>query len=72
MTVYLLVAFILLTACGGVTQTETGEARSTYFQAYRDFLLYTDIDQGSDFPVWGYYLLDMHYDGVPELGILHD
>lgn len=72
MTVYLLVAFILLTACGGVTQTETGGGQTTYFQAYRDFLLYTDIDQGSDFPVRGYYLLDMNYDGVPELGVLHD
>ena len=41
------------------------------FQVYKDFLLNTEIDQGSDFPIWGYYLFDMNFDGIPELGVLH-
>lgn len=105
MAVFLLAAHLmLLTACDGRAQTETGgeqpgyseagesrqeadteesnprqgqffenpEDTSEYFQAYQEFLLYTDIDQGSDFPIWGYYLFDMNFDGVPELGVLHD
>ncbi|MDE5824316.1 MAG: hypothetical protein K2H91_06495 [Lachnospiraceae bacterium] len=51
---------------GGI---EIGE---TYYYAYQDFLLNTDIDSGSDFPIWGYYLFDMNFDGIPELGVLHD
>lgn len=44
----------------------------SYFDAYMDFLLHTDIDQGHDFPIWGYYLFDLDFDRIPELGVLHD
>ncbi len=47
-------------------------ADESYFLAYQDFLLSAEIDQGSDFPIWGYYLFDMNFDGIPELGVLHD
>lgn len=73
MAAFLLAAEVmLLTACGGREQTETAQNDTAYLQAYRDFLLYTDIDQGSDFPIWGYDLFDLNFDGIPELGVLHD
>ena len=43
-----------------------------YVKAYTEFLLYADIDQGHDFPIRGYYLFDLNFDNIPELGILHD
>ncbi len=43
-----------------------------YVKAYTDFLLYEDIDQGHDFPIRGYYLFDLNFDDIPELGVLHD
>lgn len=51
---------------------ENLETDEIYFQAYKDFLLNTDIDKGHDFPIWGYFLFDMNFDGIPELGVLHD
>lgn len=48
------------------------ELNESYFLAYQDFLLNAEIDQENDFPIWGYYLFDMNFDGIPELGVLHD
>ena len=42
-----------------------------YVQAYKDFLLHTNIDEGDGFPILGYYLLDLNWDQIPELGVLH-
>lgn len=49
-----------------------GEEKPEYVKAYTEFLLYADIDQGHDFPIRGYYLFDLNFDDIPELGILHD
>ena len=43
-----------------------------YVKAYTEFLLYEDIDPDSLFPIRGYYLFDLNFDDIPELGILHD
>ena len=43
-----------------------------YAEAYTEFLLYEDIDSDSGFPIRGYYLFDINFDDIPELGILHD
>lgn len=43
-----------------------------YVKAYTEFLLYGDIDPDSDFPIRGYYLFDLNFDDIPELGVLHD
>lgn len=45
---------------------------SDYKSAYKVFLHRTDIDSEHDFPIWGYYLFDLNFDGIPELGVLHD
>ena len=46
--------------------------KTTYIEAYTEFLLRENIDEGHDFPIRGYYLFDLNFDGIPELGILHD
>lgn len=43
-----------------------------YVEAYTKFLLYEDIDSDPGFPIRGYYLFDLNFDDIPELGILHD
>lgn len=43
-----------------------------YVKAYAKFLLYEDIDPDSLYPIRGYYLFDINFDDIPELGILHD
>ncbi len=43
-----------------------------YVKAYTEFLLYEDIDPDSLFPIRGYYLFDLNFDDIPELGVLHD
>ena len=43
-----------------------------YVEAYTEFLLYEDIDPDSLFPIRGYYLFDLNFDDIPELGVLHD
>ena len=43
-----------------------------YVEAYTEFLRYEDIDPDSLFPIRGYYLFDLNFDDIPELGILHD
>lgn len=48
------------------------DEKPAYVKAYTDFLLYADIDQGHDLPIRGYYLFDLNFDDIPELGILHD
>lgn len=42
-----------------------------YVKAYTEFLLYEDIDPDSLFPIRGYYLFDLNFDDIPELGVLH-
>ena len=42
-----------------------------YVQAYTDFLLNLDNNR-NDFTIWGYYLFDLNFDRIPELGVLHD
>lgn len=46
--------------------------KTAYIKAYTDFLLFADIDPRHAFPIRGYYLFDLNFDGIPELGILHD
>ena len=41
-------------------------------EAYTAFLLDENTDRGHDFPIRGYYLFDLNFDDIPELGILHD
>ena len=48
------------------------DEKPAYVKAYMKFLLYADIDHGHDFPIRGYYLFDLNFDGIPELGVLHD
>lgn len=43
-----------------------------YVKAYTEFLLYDDMDSDSGFPIRGYYLFDLNFDDIPELGVLHD
>lgn len=47
------------------------DERSAYVKAYAEFLLNPNIDPGHDFPIRGYYLLDLNFDNIPELGVLH-
>lgn len=59
-----------------IEQTVRDEVADTtlpeYVKAYTEFLLYDDMDSDSDFPIRGYYLFDLNFDDIPELGILHD
>ncbi len=58
-----------------VNQEETelpDDENPAYVKAYTKFLLSDDIDQGHDFPIRGYYLFDLNFDDIPELGVLHD
>lgn len=58
-----------------LSQEETGignDEEPAYVKAYTEFLLYAEIDQGHEFPIRGYYLLDLNFDDIPELGVLHD
>lgn len=43
-----------------------------YVKAYAKFLLYEDIDPDSLYTIRGYYLFDINFDYIPELGVLHD
>lgn len=47
------------------------DERPAYVKAYAEFLLNSNIDPGHDFPIRGYYLLDLNFDNIPELGVLH-
>lgn len=63
--------------CFAKSPAEKGETlkddeNPAYLEAYTEFFLDEDINQGQDFPIRGYYLLDLNFDGTPELGILHD
>lgn len=56
----------------GKVANPKGDEKPAYVNAYTEFLLDEDINQGQDFPIRGYYLFDLNFDGTPELGILHD
>lgn len=49
-----------------------GDEKPIYVDAYTKFLLYANMDPDSVFPIRGYYLMDLNFDDIPELGILHD
>ena len=53
-------------------QDEVNDDMPEYVKAYTEFLLYEDIDKEHDFPIRGYYLFDLNFDEIPELGVLHD
>ena len=56
------------------TSTSEPSYIKTYIQAYTDFLLKSDIDADNDsgLPIRGYYLFDLDFDDIPELGVFHD
>lgn len=55
------------------TETEPGnDEYPAYVKAYTDFLLSVNNDEEQAFPIRGYYLFDLNFDEIPELGILHD
>lgn len=65
-----------MTAGTASGQAVSGQAihedeKPAYVKAYMEFLLNADIDPDHDFPIQGYYLLDLNFDNVPELGVLH-
>lgn len=39
--------------------------------AYKEFLLNYDFNEHGEIPVFAYFLLDLDFDGIPELGIHH-
>lgn len=54
-------------------ETEPGDDEyPAYVKAYKDFLLSINNDEEQAFPIRGYYLFDLNFDEIPELGILHD
>ena len=42
-----------------------------YVKIYTDFLLNTDIKSDFPLPIMGYYLFDLNFDNILELGVLH-
>ncbi len=79
----LLVSFYIIfgdvfgeTVSGELSSEEKTESwddgEPAYVKAYTEFLLAADIDQDGAFPIRGYYLFDLNFDDIPELGILHD
>lgn len=46
--------------------------KPAYVDVYTEFLLHGNLDSDEVFPVRGYYLMDLNFDNIPELGILHD
>lgn len=45
----------------------------SYRKAYTEFILTKNSDEGdNEFPIRGYYLLDLNFDRIPELGVYHD
>ncbi|MCM1536765.1 MAG: hypothetical protein NC126_12680, partial [Clostridium sp.] len=61
---------------GSLSSEEGAESENSenpaYVEAYTEFLSRETIDEGYDFPIRGYYLFDLNFDEIPELGILHD
>lgn len=72
----ILLSLLLITGCYEKQSSEQKTLMSNneqeYVKKYTDFLLNTDIDVGNDFPIIGYYLFDLNFDNIPELGVLHD
>lgn len=64
----ILLCLLLFPSCN----TRSSAKQQSYIQAYTDFLLNTSIDAGHDFPIHGYYLFDLNFDDIPELGVFHD
>ena len=43
-----------------------------YYSAYKEFMLsYPTVDEENEFPVYGFYLVDMNFDKIPELAVRH-
>ena len=67
--------FVKTSSKASPSQEETElrhDDKASYEKAYTEFLLNANIDEEHDFPIRGYYLLDLNFDDIPELGILHD
>ena len=49
----------------------SGRKNRPYFKAYAEFLLHSDTNMEEDpgFPIFGYYLIDLNFDRIPELGV---
>lgn len=54
--------------------TLSGRKNRAYFRAYAEFLIHSDINMEEEpgFPVFGYYLIDLNFDRIPELGVYRD
>lgn len=52
----------------------SGRKNRPYFKAYAEFLLHSDTNMEEDpgFPIFGYYLIDLNFDRIPELGVYRD
>lgn len=75
-SMFLLCGVLCFFLISGKTSVQENSEISTddtpaYVKAYTEFLLYEDIDPDSLFPIRGYYLFDLNFDDIPELGVLH-
>jgi hypothetical protein len=52
-------------------ETPATANEEAYIAAYKDFLLNHDFTDDNGFPVFAYYLFNMDFDRIPELGVLY-
>ena len=65
-------SYTLITTLKDNRESMSDDDRNTrYARLYTDFLLNPPTVEGTDFPILGYYLFDLNFDRIPELGILH-
>ncbi len=71
----ILLCLLLISGCYEILPSEQtiplSNEEQVYVKKYKDFLLNTDIDAGDQLPIRGYYLFDLNFDNIPELGVLH-